>query len=119
MPHSHDRHACTELRLLTFGGLSLVDSTGAVVGQQRRRIALLALLSASRERGLSRDRLVSFLSPESPTESARHALQQLVYYLRQQAGEDVFLGTDPLRLNPRIITSDLEEFETVLERGDF
>src|SRR5438094_197512 len=74
MPHSHERHACTELRLLTFGGLSLVDSTGAVVGQQRRRLALLALLSASRERGLSRDRLVSFLSPESATESARIAL---------------------------------------------
>lgn len=118
MPDSHDRHARTGLRLLTFGGLSLVDSTGAVVGQQRRRLALLALLAAAREQGMSRDHLVAFLSPESPTESARHALQQLVYYLRQQGGEDVFLGTDPLRLNPLVITSDLDEFEGALDRGD-
>src|SRR6266571_5328751 len=118
MPHSHDRHARTTLRLLTFGGLSLVDSTGGVVGQQRRRLALLTLLSAAREQGMSRDRLVLFLSPESPTESARHALQQLIYYVRQQAGDDVFLGSDPLRLNPVVISSDLDEFEAALKRGD-
>src|SRR5215475_6065288 len=118
MPDSRERHARTALRLLTFGGLSLVDSSGAAVGHQRRRLALLALLSTGPELGLSRDRLVSLLSPESPTDSARHALQQLIYYLRQQAGGDLFLGNDPLRLNPAVVSSDLGDFEAALERGD-
>jgi serine/threonine-protein kinase len=60
---------------------------------------------------------MSRLSPESDTSSARHALHQLLYYLRRQAGEEVFLGTDPLRLNPGVVSSDLGEFEAALERG--
>jgi DNA-binding SARP family transcriptional activator/Tol biopolymer transport system component len=118
MRDSRDPHAHTALKLLLFGGLSLINSTGDVVGQQRRRLALLALLSAANDQGMSRDRLVSILSPESSTESARHALHQLLYYLRQQCGDEVFLGTDPLRLNPLIITSDLHEFEVAIERGE-
>src|SRR5262245_35261197 len=118
MRDSRERHARTALRLLGVGGLSLAASSGAAVVQQRRRLALLALLATAPEQGLSRDRLVSLLSPESPTDSARHALQQLIYYLRQQGGEDLFLGSDPLRLNPLVASSDLGEFEVALERGD-
>ena len=114
---SHDPHAPNSFRLLTFGGAALVDSAGAVVGEQRRRLGLLALLAAAGERGVSRDVLVSLLSPESPTDSARHALHQLLYYLRQQAGDHVFLGTDTLRLNPTVISTDLGDFAAALERG--
>src|SRR5687768_6311196 len=94
-------------RLQTLGGLSLVAATGSVAGQQKRRLALLALLASARERGMTRDRLVSLLSPESSTDAARHSLHQLLYYLRQQVGDDAFIGSDPLRLNPAIITSDV------------
>jgi DNA-binding SARP family transcriptional activator len=117
MPNSHDPHARNTFRLLTLGGLSLVDPTGAIVGQQRRRLALLALVASAGERGVSRDRLVACLSPESPTEAARHALEQLVYYLRKRVGVELFLGTDPLRLNPALITSDLADFERALQEG--
>jgi serine/threonine-protein kinase len=97
--------------------VALLDSSGAVVGEQRRRLALLTLLAAAGERGVSRDLLMSRLSPESDASSARHALHQLLYYLRRQAGEQVFLGTDPLRLNLGIVSSDLAEFEAALEHG--
>jgi DNA-binding SARP family transcriptional activator len=80
-----------------------MDSTGTLVAGQRRRLGLLVLVATSRELGISRDKLIASLSPESPTDSARHALHQLLYYLRQQIGDDAFLGTDPLRLNPAVV----------------
>ena len=82
-------HARKLLRLLALGGATLVDSGGAVVAEQRRRLALLILVAAGRLKGVSRDKLFSYLNPESSTESARHALHQLLYYIRQQAGDDV------------------------------
>lgn len=117
MPNSHDSHARNTFRLLTLGGLTLVDPSGVIVGQQRRRLALLALVASAGERGVSRDRLVACLSPESPTEAARHSLEQLVYYLRKRVGVELFLGTDPLRLNPGVISSDLADFERALQEG--
>ncbi len=118
MPPSRQPHAHKPFRLLTLGSGALVDAAGAAVAGQRRRIALLVLLASSRERGVSRDKLVAALSPESPTESARHALHQLLYYLRQQIGDDAFLGTDPLRLDPDVVAFDVAEFEQALEAGD-
>jgi serine/threonine-protein kinase len=100
-----------------LGGATLVDSTGVVVAEQRRRLALLVLVASGRERGVSRDKLIASLSPESPTDSARHALHQLLYYLRQQVGDDAFLGTDPLRLNREVVAFDVTEFETALDAG--
>ena len=112
-------HARKPLRLLALGGATLVDTGGAVVAGQRRRLALLVLIAAGRGKGITRDKLVSYLNPESSAESARHALHQLLYYIRQQAGEDVLVGTDPLRLNPNVMTSDAADFEDAFEHGDF
>jgi eukaryotic-like serine/threonine-protein kinase len=94
-----------------------VDGAGAAVATQHRRLALLALLAAAGERGLTRDKLLAYLWPESPAENARHALEQLLYALRRQVHEALFLGTDPLHLNPRVITSDLAAFEEACARG--
>jgi DNA-binding SARP family transcriptional activator len=78
MPSSREPHARRSFRLLTLGGAALVDCTGVVVAEQRRRLALLVLLASGRERGVSRDKLIAALSPESPSDSARHALHQLL-----------------------------------------
>jgi DNA-binding SARP family transcriptional activator len=118
MPDSRPPHIRKPFRLLTLGGAALVDGAGGPVAEQRRRLALLTLLASAGERGAFRDRLIACLSPESPAEPARHALHQLLYYLRQQAGEDAFLGTDPLRLNPEVISSDLADFDRAVEAGD-
>jgi len=73
------------LRLRTFGGLSLFrgseNLTGAVT--QRRRLAILALLAVGRDVGVSRDKLLSYLWPESDQERARHVLNQLLYAQRR------------------------------------
>ncbi len=105
------------LRLETLGGLTLADGDGAPLAVPRRRLALLALLAGAGDRGLSRDKLVACLWPESSAENARHALEQLVYSVRRQSSEPLVLGTDPIRLNPAAIGSDVAEFEKAIARG--
>jgi DNA-binding SARP family transcriptional activator len=105
------------LRLETFGGLSLTGGAGASVVTQRRRLALLALLASSGERGLSRDKLIAYLWPESPAENARHGLEQLLYALRRQLSDELLLGTDPLRVNSAVMSSDVAEFDRAIAAG--
>jgi DNA-binding SARP family transcriptional activator len=111
------------LRLRTFGGLTLArgseDLTGAVT--QRRRLALLALLAVAGPAGMSRDKLLAYLWPESDAERARHVLNQLLYAQRRQVGgegDDLFLGRKTLRLNPGLITTDVAAFEEALAADD-
>jgi len=109
-----------QLRLLTFGGVSLRlgDSTltGAATG--RRRLALLVLLAVARDRGLNREKVQSYLWPESDTEQARHGLNQMVYFQRRHLdSEDLFLGKKTLRLNRALITADVWDFEDALDAG--
>jgi len=109
------------LRLKTFGGLSITGDHGSPgsAATQRGGLALLALLAAARERGLSRDKLLGYLWPERDDEHGRHALAQALHALRRDLHDDqLFLGTTELRLNPERITSDLEEFETALEKNE-
>jgi DNA-binding SARP family transcriptional activator len=107
-------------RLSTFGGASLRgEGDPSAVAAQRRPLALLALLAASGELGMSRDKLLLYLWPESDEEHARNALRQLLHTVRRGLKEpEVFLGTADLRLNPETITSDIAEFTAALERGD-
>jgi TolB-like protein len=110
------------LRLLTFGGLSVEGPDGPVGGapSQRKALALLALLAPAGARGVSRDRVAAYLWPESPADKVAHRLGQLLYSLRRDlAADDVFLGTAELRLNPRVINADVQDFNRALEAGDF
>ena len=104
-------------RLRTFGGLTLTDHAGAAVPLRRRRLALLALLAVAGERGMSRDKLAAYLWPESPGENSRHALEQVLYSIRKRIPADALVGPDPLRLNPSVVQSDVEEFDRALADG--
>ena len=109
------------LRLLTFGGLSLVDDGVPLTGaaSQRSRLALLAVLASSGAAGISRDKLLALLWPESDEERARHALKQGVYALRRDLGnENAVVGTATLSLDPTVIPSDVREFDEAIARGD-
>jgi DNA-binding SARP family transcriptional activator/TolB-like protein len=108
-----------ELALL--GGLVLEGPKGPLSGYatQNRQLALLALLGAAGERGLSRDKLCAYLWPESNEASARHSLTDAVYRLRKSLGHDAILGRSvKLRLNPDVIGCDVWAFETAVEVGD-
>jgi DNA-binding SARP family transcriptional activator len=108
------------LRLTTLGGLTLGLEDGLVSGAmtQRRRLALLALLATARHRGLSRDKLMAILWPDSDSAHARHALNQLLHLQRKLLpGGELFLGGKTLRLNPAVIRTDVGAFEDALDRG--
>ena len=108
------------LRLQAFGGLTLSrgveNLTGAVT--QRRRLAILVLLTVAGDAGMSRDKLVAYLWPESDAERARHVLNQLMYAQRRQVGDEgLFLGRKTLRLNPGVIESDVGAFDQAIATG--
>ena len=99
------------LQLQTFGGLRVEnDARGAESGPRPRPLALLAILAIAGSNGVSRERLLGVLWPESPPDRARHALSQTLYSLRRDLGAEVVLSTPDLRLDTRLITSDVEAF---------
>jgi DNA-binding SARP family transcriptional activator len=109
------------LHLKTFGELSVaIDGTpGSGAAQQRKTLGLLALLAASGPRGLSRDKLIAALWPETDAEHGRGLLRQACYALRRDLhAPDLFLGSIQLRLNPAVISSDVESFACALEESD-
>jgi len=87
------------------------------LSHQKRRLALLALLAASGERGLSRDQLLAYLWSDSNAVNARHSLEQLIHALRRALSDSVFSGTNPIRLDPDVVASDVTEFERAVSRG--
>ena len=109
------------LFLRTFGGLSLENGDRPFAGAagQRGRLAVLAVLAAAGDTGISRDRLCAMFWPDSDTERARGALKQALYALRRDVREqDLTLGTSELRLNCDLITSDVHEFERAVLAND-
>jgi DNA-binding SARP family transcriptional activator len=111
-----------QLRLLTFGGLALFVGGTSMTGPvtSRQRLALLALLAVARERGLNRDKIQLYLWPDSDAKRARQGLNQVLYFQRRQLGgeaEGIFLGRKTLRLNPKLMTSDVWEFQDAIDAG--
>jgi DNA-binding SARP family transcriptional activator len=109
------------LHLRTFGGLSVdidgIPATGAA--QQRKTLGLLALLAAAGQRGLSRDKLIASLWPDTDAEHGRGLLKQACYALRRDLhAPELFLGSIQLRLNPAVISSDVAAFAGALEGND-
>ena len=109
------------LRLHTFGGCA-VTRDGApleALSGQRKGLALLAILAAGGELGVSRETVLACLWPESDEERARTSLKQLVHSVRQRLGEPgLLLPATTLRLNPDRISSDVADFREAVRRGD-
>lgn len=108
-------------RLRTFGGLSLTEPGGGRPRGELRRswLALLAVIAAGGERGISRDRLLALFWPERDEERARGSLKQALYSLRSELGAPaLLLGSDALRLNASCVVSDVGDFEVALRAGD-
>ena len=108
------------LRLSTFGGVVLHQDGQLHTGpaSQRRRLALLAVIASAGRRGVGRDRLLALLWPDSEPEAARHSLYQALHAVRRSlGGDDIFLGSSTLQLNPERITSDVAELNDAVEEA--
>ncbi|HEX6250009.1 MAG TPA: BTAD domain-containing putative transcriptional regulator [Gemmatimonadaceae bacterium] len=106
---------------LTLFGTPLLRADGKPVTRraaQPHRLALLAVL-ARHPNGIARDKILALLWPESPEERARNSLNESVYVLRSELGEDAIRGAGPgLRLDETRIQVDVVEFEAAVRRGD-
>jgi len=108
--------------LRTFGGLTLAARDGgeAVLVNQRKRLAFIAALAADPNGGIARERLFALLWPESDGERSRNALNQIVFAIRRDLGEEAILtDTISIRLNPAVVDSDLRIFRDALAGGRF
>ncbi len=107
-------------RLKLLGGALIEGPAGPLSGRvaQRRRIALLACVAASRGRPVSRDKLMALLWPDASPERARHLLSDSIYLIRKELGESavVTAGAD-IRLDNELVSSDVAEFEQALLQG--
>jgi TolB-like protein len=109
------------LTIRSFGSPAVLGPSGALGGcaAQRQALALLTLVGAAGERGLSRDKIVALLWPETEARRAGHRLSQLLHALRGTLGEDVIIcGSGEIRLNPERISSDFAEFKASRARGE-
>ncbi|MEP6619781.1 MAG: BTAD domain-containing putative transcriptional regulator [bacterium] len=108
------------MRLRTLGGLWIDGAAeGADGGPRPRALALLTIVAAAGARGVSRERVVGVLWPESAPERARHALSQTLYSLRRDLGADVILAGPTLRVDPELMSSDVGELRAAIEGQDW
>lgn len=107
-------------RLRTFGGLWLERDHQRVGGASPRRLGLLAAVVAGGDHGISRDRLLLLLWPDSTEAKARHALAQTLYSFRRELGADL-IRSEPAELlaDPAQLSSDLRDFLDARSRGAF
>ena len=109
----------TKFRLRTFGGLILEagNQSGPLLVAHRKRLAFLALLASAGRAGMSRDRLLAYLWPESGTDQGRNSLYQLLFGLRRELGAESITGNGELWLNPDMIESDVDLFQDAMSAG--
>ncbi|MDP1860165.1 MAG: BTAD domain-containing putative transcriptional regulator [Gemmatimonadaceae bacterium] len=108
-------------RLRLLGGASVETDAGPLAGPiaQRRRLALLALLAASPGGAMGRDRLATYLFPDADTARAHGSLSDALHAVRRVLGREAIRAVgDELRLDPKLVSSDANDFERAAEAGE-
>ena len=105
-------------RIDCFGGLLVARRGERVRLTSRKARLLLVLLASAGRRGLSRHRLATLLWETSGADQARTSLRQALLQIRRAAGDGwIEADGDVLRLAP-VVSSDVAEFLSALERND-
>ena len=104
------------MRLRTFGGPAIEsDTTPPQFGP--RRVGLLAVVAAAGRKGVSRDRVIGLLWPDSGEEQARHTLSQTLHSLKKDSGREWIAAGPELRLDPAV-SSDVGDFLEAVSTGN-
>jgi DNA-binding SARP family transcriptional activator len=110
------------LHLATLGGLALEGDGGPLGGAalRLRPLALLALVACAGLRGITRDKVMAYLWPDSDAAHARNCLKQTLFALRRDLHLDPFLhNAAMLWLDPQSISVDCREFLQAVEQRAF
>ena len=108
------------LRINTLGGLSVWAGDNPITGPavQPRRLAVLALLAGAGSRGITRERILRFVWPDTDEDRARRLLTQALYAIRRELGaDDSIVGMQELRLNSQLVACDAAEFSEAIAEG--
>ena len=108
-------------RVRLLGEIQIDGPDGLITGRavQRARLALLAVLAASRTNAVSRERLMALLWPESESDRAHALLRDAIYRLRASLAQPAVIATSAeLRLDPAYTSCDVWDFEDAVARGD-
>src|SRR5215467_1406072 len=96
----------TRVRVSCLGAVGVeVDSQPSrSLASQRKALALVALLAVHGPTGLSRDKAIGYLWPESEEDRGRNALAQLVHRLRRELVPDCIDGAGELRFDTTLVS---------------
>jgi predicted ATPase/DNA-binding SARP family transcriptional activator len=112
-------------RVELFGGLTLCRNEERITRFATQKTAtLLAYLAFYRHKPHPREVLIEFLWPDSEPDAGRNRLSTLLSYLRHlleppgtQAGTVVVADRTTVHLNPDAVTTDVAEFERLLQNA--
>ena len=112
------------IRITALGTIRVVSDTHdelALIGQQPKRLALLAYLAIARPRGAQRrDRILGLLWPGLDQTRARSALRQALHTLRATFGAELIVssGNESVALNAHVLQCDVWELEDAIAAGN-
>ncbi|MFN0180215.1 MAG: BTAD domain-containing putative transcriptional regulator [Gemmatimonadales bacterium] len=106
------------LRIRTLGGLWVERDGRRIEISSPRRSALLAVLAAAGDHGVSRDRLLLWLWPDATEERGRRSLSQAVYVTSKHVGADIAVASGAHLLLAPTIQSDVAELLAAQAAGD-
>ena len=109
-----------EFRL--FGGLEARRADTVVAHfRTRKSAALLAYLTYHADRAHPRDRLVELLWPDQPVDAGRNSLSTALWMLRKAFESDgaplLLTDRESLRIAPEWMSTDVSDFESLLDRS--
>ncbi len=115
------------LELFYLGNLKIVYQGRDITAQLgRKACALISLLMESGEKGLSREKIIAYLWPDSKDEAARYNLRYNLWEIKKIIREDtagnLFLLSDHMtcRINQAYrYTCDFQEAETFLRKKQY
>lgn len=108
--------------LATLGGAALrvtePDGSTRTVFGTGKPLAIIAYLDAAPGGRASRDHLIDLLWADLDPGDARHALRQLIFYVRQRLGENALASREDVVSLTLPIDSDRRDFLQAIEAGD-
>ncbi|MGJ5182084.1 AfsR/SARP family transcriptional regulator [Bradyrhizobium oligotrophicum] len=110
------------LRINLFGGLEIKQVSGEPIALPSRKAAtLLGYIALTSPQGISRSKLAAMLWEGRFSDNARASLRQTLLTLRRvlpQCADVILTERDDIRICPNAVSTDVQDFERLLQSDD-